>query len=290
MKCLSDFILLVVILHLPDTSMGREHISFLNRYKEAIQNYIMTGHEYGWKQCDILSDESAFEAGSSQIGSTPHIYMKVDKMETLDFWPSHIGHWNWTFASSPCLLVNYHIVDMTSLSTLLDFGRAAFQYKRLALVLTMDSGITLEMASNVTKLPFLVAAESSQGKEQFLCPVVGETDLRLEPEMCNPSYVSYKNKTLRFGIVGIPPYVLYTDAGHDGIDTKLLTMLKERLNFTPKLIDPPSWLASSTMVCIYDFKVYLMSKRQSLDGCAVPSLTGLSIHSTPLGDIRYTNN
>ena len=243
MKYLSDLLLPLVILLLQDVSMGQEHISFLNRYKEAIQNYIMTGHEYGWKQCDILSDESSFEKGS-QMGSTPHIFMEVDKIMTLNIISN--------FASSPCLLVTYHIDDLASLSTLLDFGKAAFQYTRLALVLTMDSGITLEMASNVTKLPFLVAAESTHGKEQFLCPVVGETDLRLEPEMCDPSYVSYKNRTLRFGIVGIPPYVLYTDAGHDGIDTKLLTMLKTRLNFTPKLIDPPSWTGSMHMVCNCD--------------------------------------
>ena len=249
MKCLSVYILLVVILNLPDASIGQEQISFLNRYKEAIQNYIMTGHEYGWKQCDILSDESSFEKGS-QMGSTPHIFMEVDKIMTLNIISN--------FASSPCLLVTYHIDDMTSLSTLLDFGKAAFQYTRLALVLTMDSGITLEMASNVTKLPFLVAAESTHGKEQFLCPVVGETDLRLEQELCDQSYVSYKNRTLRFGIVGIPPYVYYTDAGHDGIDTKLLTMLKERLNFTPKLIDPPSWTGSMHMVCNRDVVLILI--------------------------------
>ena len=236
----TDFLLPLVIFLLPTTSLGQEHSIFLKRYKDAIQNYIMTGHEYGWKQCDILSDGSLYETGR-QMGDTPHISMELDKIMTLDT--------KLTLASSHCLLVAYHVDNKASLSTILDFGKAALHYTRLAMVLKMDSGITLDMATNVTKLPFLVAAESTHEKKQFLCPVIGERDLRLEPEMCNPSYVSYTNRTLRFVITGIPPYVISTGLGYDGIDLRLLTMLKERLNFTPKTIDPPSWLASLAMVC-----------------------------------------
>ena len=217
-----------------DTSMGQEQSMLLHTYKEAIQNYMMTGYGKGWKQCDILSDRFSIEG-------TPHVSVELDKIETLDT--------KTTFASSHCLLVTYHVASKASLSTLLDFGWATIKHLRLALVMKMDSGISLGMAINVTKLPFLVAAESTHEKKQFLCPVIGERDLRLEPEMCNPSYVSYTNRTLRFVITGIPPYVISTGLGYDGIDLRLLTMLKERLNFTPKTIDPPSWLASLAMVC-----------------------------------------
>ena len=236
----TDFLLPLVILLLPTTSLGQEHSILLKRYKDAIQNYIMTGHEYGWKQCDILSDGSLYETGR-QMGDIPHISMELDNIMTLDT--------KLTLASSHCLLVAYHVDNKASLSTILDFGKAAFHYTRLAMVLKMDSGITLDMATNVTKLPFLVAAESDHGKRQFLCPVIGEMEPRLELDMCKPSYVSYKYRSLRVGIMGLKPYFINTELGHDGIDFRMLTMLEERLKFKARIIVPPSFLASVDMVC-----------------------------------------
>ena len=251
MKHLIGFILPLGALLLPDTSLGQEQGMFLQKYKDAIQNYIMTGHEKGWKECDILSGGFSYQAGTemrrgssstSLYEGTPHISMELDKIKTLDT--------KLTFASSHCLLVNYHVGSKASLSSLLDFGRATLQHIRLALMLKIGSGITLDMATNVTKLPFLIAAESSLGKAQFLCPVVGERDLSLELEMCKPSYISYKNTTLRVGLIGISPYVINTKHGYDGIDLRMLTMLAERLNYNPKIIAPPSWNAVVDMVCI----------------------------------------
>ena len=219
----------------------------LQKYKGDIQNYIMTGHENGWKQCDILSDGFSLMEIREIGENIPHVSMELNKMVTMNA--------KSVFASSSCLLVISHVASLNALNTIINFGKATFLHKRLALLLTMDIGINLHMATNITKLPFLVAAKAKATREvQFLCPVIGERDPRIKQEMCDPSYVSYKNRTLRFGIVGIPPYVYYTDAGHDGIDTKLLAMLKERLNFTPKLIDPPSWTGSMHMVCNRDVK------------------------------------
>ena len=232
MKHLMSYLLPLGTLLLSDTSLGQKQNMFLLKYKEPIQNYIMTGHDKGWKQCDYLSDGITYEGA-------PHIAMELDKIKTLDT--------KSTFASSHCLLVTYHVGSNASLSSLLEFGRKTFFQKRLALVLKLDSGITLDMATNVTKLPFLVAAESTLGKVQFLCPVVGERDLRLEQKMCKPSYNSYKNTPLRVCITGIPPYVNYD--GKDGIDLRLLTYLAQRLNVNPKIIYPPSFEATSHMVC-----------------------------------------
>ena len=248
MKHLIGFILPHGALLLPDTSLGQEQGMFLHKYKDAIQTYIMTGHEKGWTQCDILSDGFSYEAGTqmrnrssstSLYEGTPHISMELDKLKTLDT--------KLTFASSHCLLVTYHVGSNASLSALLEFGWATINHLRLALVIKMDSGITLDMATNVTKLPFLVAAESNHSRTQFLCPVIGEMEPRLELDMCQTSYVSYKNRALRVGMWGVKPYVINANLGY-GMDFRMLTMLAERLQFSPKIVVCPSILASVDMV------------------------------------------
>lgn len=233
MKHLISYLLPLGTLLLSDTSLGQKQNMFLLKYKEPIQNYIMTGHEKGWKQCDILSDKSPIEG-------TIHISMELEKIESLNT--------KLTLASSSCLLVNYHVSSKSSLSRLLDFGRATFQRKRLALVIRLVSGMALDMAANFTKLPFLVAAQWGNGKRQFLCPVLGESDPRMEPDMCEPSYVSYKKRTLRIGMIGLKPYIVDTELGQDGIDVRMLEMLAARLKFNTKLIIAPSFFASPSMV------------------------------------------
>ena len=75
------------------------------------------------------------------------------------------------------------------------------------MILKLGPGLTLDMAANTTKLPFLVAATREEdGKEQFMCPVIGEANPRLQDAMCHRSYVSSEDKSLRVGIFGIPPY------------------------------------------------------------------------------------
>ena len=70
-------------------------------------------------------------------------------------------------------------------------------------MLKLAQGMTLSMAKNTTKLPFLIAAEVGD-KEQFMCPVVGESTPRLQDTKCDLSYISYKDKILRVGIFGGP--------------------------------------------------------------------------------------
>ena len=94
------------------------------------------------------------------------------------------------FASMDCLLAIYDIEDKISLSALLEFGWETVQHVRLALVLRMSSGMTLTLAPNTTKIPFLIAAQLEDGTAQFLCPVVGESEPRFEHGMCSPSNVA----------------------------------------------------------------------------------------------------
>ena len=174
---------------------------FLQKYKTAIQNYIMTGEEEGgWQHCDILS------AGTHSIEDVPQITMVLDKISMLDLKNS----------SSKCLLANYDVSSNADLSALLEFGWTIIYHVRLALVVKLHTGINLSMATNTSKLPFLVAAESSQGKEQFLCPVIGEPEPRLQKELCQSSYVSFVNKRLRIAIFGPLPYMVMTKNGYDG--------------------------------------------------------------------------
>ena len=70
----------------------------------------------------------------------------------------------------------------------------------------MGSGLTLDMAANTTKLPFLVAAKLEDGREQFLCPVVGQSVLNLQSSMCNQLQRSFRDKILRVAVFGVPPY------------------------------------------------------------------------------------
>ena len=233
MKLQETYILLLGALFLSDTVLGQS--VFLNKHKEAIQNYIKTGHEKGWKQCDILSADTSSHEGA------PHVSMDLNKIKNLNV--------KFSFASSHCLLVTYKVNSKEDLSTLLEFGWTAIQHTRLALVLEMGSGITLDMTKNSTKLPFLIAADLDHGKEQFLCPVLGQHEPRLEQEMCRPSYVSYKDKVLQIGIFGINPKLVVTKNGIDGTDVRFIQLLSKALSFRTELIPFGSFDACVNSVC-----------------------------------------
>ena len=227
------YLILFEILLLFNGIVGQE---FFKKYRGAIQNYIMTGQEEGWGQnCDILS------GSTHSHGGMPQINMALDKLHMMN--PKSV------FSSSKCLLADYDVTSKADLSALLEFGRAAINHVRLALVVKLHSGVTLDMAKNTSKLAYLVAAESSQGKEQFLCPVVGDFEPRLEEEMCKLSYVSYTNKKVRIGLVGVPPEFVFTsDGGIEGTTIRLIKMLADRLRFMPEYIITHSYNAAERMV------------------------------------------
>ena len=121
---------------------------------------------------------------------------------------------------------------------------------RIAFVLKMGANVTLDMLKNTTKLPFLIAAELEQGREQFICPIVGEMIPRLEENMCKPSYASFKEKIVRVALLGIPPYFMVTNTGQiDGTDIRLLRLLEQKLNFRAEINVPQSFLEADTKVC-----------------------------------------
>ena len=119
-------ILSLDILHLSNASKRQSLTSFIHQYKDAIQDFTMTGHESGWSHCDILSD-------GFLIQGIPHVSMELDKIEDLDT--------KWVLGSSHCLLVAYYVNNQASLHSLLEIGRTIFQHKRMALVITLASGL-----------------------------------------------------------------------------------------------------------------------------------------------------
>ena len=165
--------------------------NILTQHNEAIQSYMMTGYESEWQYCDRLSDNSDYS------NNEPQIIMKLDDIQTLNLKSA--------LAYSTCLLVHYDVSSRESLSALVEFGWKAINHIRLAIVMRLRSGITLEMAKNTSNLPYLMAAQYDDGKEQFLCPIVGEGKTEFGQVMCRKSYLSYENKKLRIGGVGLLP-------------------------------------------------------------------------------------
>ena len=130
--------------------------------------------------------------------------MEVDQFKNLDI--------STTLSLSQCVLMSYYVKSNESFSALIEFGWNVIQHKRLALSLKMGSGLTLDMATNVTKLPFMVAAELWNGLPQFLCPVAGESEPRIQDSICDGSL---KDKILRVGFFGLAP-IIYGKCGNEG--------------------------------------------------------------------------
>ena len=220
----------VLLLCLP--SLGLEIDYFLRQHRENVQDYIMVGHGKGWTQCDVLSSNSVGD-------DAPQLLMNFVEFQKLDM--------RSTLSSSHCLLASYHIESQESLSEIMQFGWEVIKHKRIALILSMEKGITLEMATNTDKLPFLVAAQLESGEKQFLCPVIGKITPLMQSNMCDISYVSYKYKKLKIGLLGITPHLIF-DGGIDGTDLRLIKLLAEKLKFQPDIVIPPTYRQGRNMV------------------------------------------
>ena len=167
--------------------------------------------------------------------------MGLKEMKTLDL--------KLAFASSHCLLVNYNVRDEEDLTTLLEIGWSAINHKRLALVLKISSGLSLDMPNwSNTSLPFMIAAAFDDDKEEFVCPVLGEDEPRLQESMCKTSFSHYEGKLLRMGIVGINPYFMVTENGIDGTDMRLIQLLEKSLSFRAEVIPMNSFSEAVSMV------------------------------------------
>ena len=228
MRLLTAFV--VLLLCLP--SLGQKIDDFLGQYRGNVQDYIMVGHGKGWKQCDVLSSDSV-------VDDAPQMIMNFVEFQKLDIRSA--------LSSCHCLLAFYHIESQESLSEIMKFGWEVIKHKRIALILNMAKGITLDMATDTDKLPFLVIARMESGEKQFLCPFIGRDKPLMQSDMCDISYVSYKYKKLRIGLLGVHPHLTF-DGGIDGTDVRLIKLLSEKLKFKPDVVFPRTFAQGENMV------------------------------------------
>ena len=186
----------MIFVYLPlSWTFGQEAGMLLKKYREGLEAFAMKGYGGGWKHCDVVHDTSE------------HLHFSADTLRfVMDSSMMRSSDIRTTFSLAQCLLVSAHVSNNQSLSDILKFGWSVIQHKRLALVLQLGAQLTLDMAANTSKLPFMVAATDKHGKEEFLCPVIGIASPQLQATMCDTAYISFKEKNLRVAIFGLPPY------------------------------------------------------------------------------------
>ena len=183
-------LLCIAVLLLSSEVQGLRLEMFMAKHRTALEEHIMTGYGDGWKHCDILSGKQE-DAGFYE--NIPRFAITHENLLTID-----VGS---TLSSSHCILASYEINTVQNLAFIMEFAWKAIQYKRIALILKMTSGMTLDHNINMTKLPFPVAAEV-ENEEIFVCPFIGEAEPILQEHMCGKSFVLLEKKTLRIGMVG----------------------------------------------------------------------------------------
>ena len=232
---MAQFGVIFILYSLPLGISGQDLTTFLTSHYADIENYIMTGYGDGWKHCDNLIIQPNYR----QInGNAPSLVMNVETMQSIDI--------SSTFGRAHCIVLVAHAIDTTTLAQLIQFGWKTIQHKRIGIILTMGSNVTLESASNTTKLPFILASELSDGTKQFLCPAIARNMPSLQSEMCGKSSVSLIGKTVTVGVYGHWPWV---HMGYMiGVDVMLLNLLKEKMRFNTKVELTPSFNAAFDMV------------------------------------------
>ena len=164
---------------------------FTAEYRRPMEEYVMTGYGDGWRHCDTLSANKQ-EANIDE--DIPNFSITLDRLSTIDL--------RSILSYSRCVLAIYEVDTIEHLASIIKFGWKAIRNKRIALILKLGSGLTMDNPINRTKLPFPVAAELENGVEQFICPFIGEDVPILQGQMCNNSYLSLERKTVRIGVTG----------------------------------------------------------------------------------------
>ena len=197
MKQLNMILIMAILLFsLPHDCFSQKD-PFLAKYGRDIEHFIMNGYSPGWKHCDVIIDKSEANLQTRFFGERPIFLLEIERLHAIDI--------QTTFSLSNCLLVSMEVNSNEHIADLIQFGWSVIQRKRLALVLKLGQGLTLDVAKNITKLPFLVAARTQNQRDQFLCPIIGDSNPSFQSVICN---TTYKNKSLRVAVFGVPPDIL----------------------------------------------------------------------------------
>ena len=85
----SLFILHLQVLLLTFESQGAELTTFLEKYKTAIDKYVMAGYGGGWDHCDVVTD---YYHGGDFLETVPQLVMELEKLQPSEKNASHSGN------------------------------------------------------------------------------------------------------------------------------------------------------------------------------------------------------
>ena len=226
-----DFLcFLATFFGLHSLSHGQDLGRFVAEHKQAIEAHIMAGYGGGWKECDLL----AISPQENDLQpDTPQFVMDLASLKAFDIRTS--------LSNSHCLLIAAHVGNQRILAEVIEFGWTAFHHKRLGMALRLGSNVTLDMANNITNLPFSIAAQLEGGDEQFLFPSLGEDMPKLRPAISHRPHPTYSGKPIRVGLIGVgaPPFILMgADGQLDGVSIRLMSLLERKMKFKINYITP----------------------------------------------------
>ena len=221
-----DFLcFLTTFLGLLTLSRGQDLSQFVDEHKQAIEVHIMAGYGGGWKECDLLAISPQEHALQSD---TPQFVMDMASLKAFDIRTS--------FSNYHCLLITAHVGNQRILDEVIEFGWTAVHHKRLGMALRLGSNVTLDMANNITNLPFIIATQLEGGKEQFLFPSLGGDMPKLQPVMSHNPNRAYSGKHINVGLAGVGIFkgigiFKGADGQLDGLTIRLISLLQRKMKF-----------------------------------------------------------
>ena len=228
---MDSLICLPIFLCLLTRSCGEALGQFVAEHGHAIEANIMAGYGGGWKKCDLL----AISPLKSDL--QPETSQFVMDMASLKAFDIRTG-----FSNSQCLLITAHVGNQRILAQIIEFGWTAVHHKRLGMSLRLGSNLTLDMATNITNLPFPIAAQLEGGKVQFLRPDMGESMPKLQSFISHTPHPTYSEKSIRVGLVGTEsvPFSFKGAYGDlDGVSIRLISLLERKMKFKINYVTPP---------------------------------------------------
>ena len=244
----------LILLFFGAAAKGNDFDSFVSKYKVDVQNFVMSGYGGGWITCDIIAISPV---KPNPFWNVPQLTVDINKLKALD-----IGS---NLLPSHCFLVLAMVNDNATVSAIIEFGWAAIKHKRVGMILTLGSDMTsLNEVRNMTKLPFFIAARMDSGREEFLCPSVGNQLPLHQHAICEKHLTHYQDKKIRVVLLteSHPLGTMNEDGVPDGVEIKTLQVLQKRMGFK---IEIAGLLAGheqlNLAMVIYQFKLNLNLRR-----------------------------
>ena len=211
---------LAIFFGLQTLTRGQDLDKFVAKHKQAMEAHIMAGYGGGWKECDLL----AISPKEKDLQpDTPQFVIDIPSLRAFDIRTS--------FSKSHCLLITAYVGNPRILAEVIEFGWTAIHHIRLGMALRLGPNLTLDMATNITNLPFSIAAQLEGGEEQFLFPCLGQDMPNLKSSMSHPTYLGKPIRVGLFGIGGVPFIFKGAEGQLDGLSIRLISLLERKMKF-----------------------------------------------------------